>query len=190
MDITRILKNIAFIHSKVNILKGHRQVDPHIIMPKCKPVSSHVIGWKYPVHWHNPPMIRWTIVVWCTENHVLRSLIRPLFQPEMTCTEKSHEIQVKALDLDHPHGIPVMALSLTPIDQGVIVFVWELTSTWPYHRTHLHYNLVSLDSWTAEILEKMILALQRCHPCGQLHHNRYRFSLTRCWILGKFCFGL
>jgi hypothetical protein len=29
---------------KVNTLNGHKQVGPHLIFPKCKPIGSHMVG--------------------------------------------------------------------------------------------------------------------------------------------------
>ena len=56
-----------------------------LISHKGKPLRSHVVGWKYPVHLDNPTMNRWTIGCRCTRNQVLgRSIIPVPFQPYPT----------------------------------------------------------------------------------------------------------
>ena len=45
--------------SKVNTLNKHRQANLHLIFLKGKPLCSHMIWWKNPVHPDTPIMIGW-----------------------------------------------------------------------------------------------------------------------------------
>ena len=64
ISITRIRRSLEdyCLLSKVNTLNRHGQAGLHLSPPKKgKLLGSHVVGWKYPVHWNTPTMIGRTI---------------------------------------------------------------------------------------------------------------------------------
>jgi hypothetical protein len=51
-----------------------------------------------------------------------------------------------------------------PLKAKVVVFVWTVTVARPYQRTHLHFNLLVLDIWSAENLyEQSKLCINAIH---------------------------
>jgi len=55
---------------------------PYLSFPRGKPLVSHMVGRRHPVHPNTPNMIGWTIIVACTGNQVLgRSPTWALFLP-------------------------------------------------------------------------------------------------------------